>query len=638
MGIFDSLKKAFPAADRVTPGRSAISPMLVPVGLSPADYVRLYGEVGWLFGCGIVRAQSVSEPGWHLYAKKSNGEREEIFDHPLLSLFDFVNPFQTRVEFFQTLDLYLFLTGDAFIILNYNRAGVPAEMWVAPPSQMEIIPSENEFIAGYYLKTGREKQFLARERVIHIKHPSPFDVYRGMGNVQAIGTDLRSERLASKMTEKQFYNDAVLGTILSSEQIPPKNQRDEIRDQWNSEHQGWRNIGRTAFLWGGLKAQRIALTNTEIDLANLRRLNRDIILGACRTPLSILGVTGENGSRARVEGDEYVYSRRVIKPTLVMYREAFNEQLCPLFDDKLEFDFDDPVPQNTDSVRLDLESGVKTGYMKINEARAAKGLPPDPLGEAFLWQVQQSIPVISPPEKTAKRIKNILETEAEREAFWERYVTKAESYEKDLILSLQAMFTRQMDEALLNLQAGKTELLDPGKLKAQYRDAVTLPLTRLIREAKQDAENLVAPENGKTIRAEPQDEAAIRWLKTRITWAAIEVGDETASELAKTLAEGYSLGESMDKLADRVKAVFTFASDTRAMRIARTETIAASNQGAVFGYKEAGVNRTEWWAARDERLCELCNTLHGQKNDIGEGFVPPAHVNCRCVLLPVIED
>jgi len=69
--------------------------------------------------------------------------------------------------------------------------------------------------------------------------------------------------------------------------------------------------------------------------------------------------------------------------------------------------------------------------------------------------------------------------------------------------------------------------------------------------------------------------------------------------------------------------------------VARTEVIAASNEGALRGYEEMGVSKSEFYPSAD--ACEECLAEAGEY-PVGEAHGKiPVHPNCRCVLLPVIE-
>lgn len=91
---------------------------------------------------------------------------------------------------------------------------------------------------------------------------------------------------------------------------------------------------------------------------------------------------------------------------------------------------------------------------------------------------------------------------------------------------------------------------------------------------------------------------------------------------------------------------------TRGYRIARTELSFAYNQGSYYGTKQAQaqglLGRVEkvWCTAADERTCDICAALDGQRIAIDDDFdfrtkliepgikrTPPAHPHCRCTIL-----
>ena len=137
---------------------------------------------------------------------------------------------------------------------------------------------------------------------------------------------------------------------------------------------------------------------------------------------------------------------------------------------------------------------------------------------------------------------------------------------------------------------------------------------------------------------------------------SFETNKETIAELKKTLREGLAEGESIPKLRKRVNKVFDFSERYRSIRIARSETIRASNFGAEEAYIQSGVcEGKEWLIARDERLCENCEEMDGKKASLGKPFdtggmdidldytdgempYPPLHCNCRCAIVPILIE
>ena len=249
------------------------------------------------------------------------------------------------------------------------------------------------------------------------------------------------------------------------------------------------------------------------------------------------------------------------------------------------------------------------------------------------------------PTKALVPHKAILITESERESFWKDYVGRAESYEAKTISELQMMYLQQKQEALSNLEQStdkNVELIDLKAARLDYVERMTPILSQIMSMAIKNGLALVEPVNphkqGEPIPVMLSPEA-LKWLRTRIGWAADQINEETATRLSQVLAQGYEEGMSIPQIADRISAEFDYFSDYRAERIARTEIIQASAQGAIEGYKDTGVvEKVEFYCALDERTCTACMGLHKERFTLSdsEGVIT-VHPNCRCVWLPVVE-
>ena len=75
----------------------------------------------------------------------------------------------------------------------------------------------------------------------------------------------------------------------------------------------------------------------------------------------------------------------------------------------------------------------------------------------------------------------------------------------------------------------------------------------------------------------------------------------------------------------------------RADTLVRTELSHIQTQAARQRYTDAGLTQVEVWASKDERRCDICGKLHEKRYPIGGKMPIPAHPNCRCCILPVIE-
>ncbi|RJQ04431.1 MAG: hypothetical protein C4551_10785 [Bacillota bacterium] len=120
---------------------------------------------------------------------------------------------------------------------------------------------------------------------------------------------------------------------------------------------------------------------------------------------------------------------------------------------------------------------------------------------------------------------------------------------------------------------------------------------------------------------------------------------QAVDNFRRRLVEEGVAGEKLDK---RVEAYRQRLVRWRAKNIARTETLRASNEGqqelwrqaAEQGLIDPAVTRKEFITTPDDRLCDICAPLDGQRVGLEESFqtelgpvlTPPVHQQCRCAM------
>lgn len=126
--------------------------------------------------------------------------------------------------------------------------------------------------------------------------------------------------------------------------------------------------------------------------------------------------------------------------------------------------------------------------------------------------------------------------------------------------------------------------------------------------------------------------------------AAFRITDDVREEIADKVKEAISEGWSAGDLADEIEGLGPF-SEARAETIARTEIIRANNEGHLVAFRESGVvQQKQWSTAEDGDVCDICIENEEQGPiDLNDAFASgddaaPAHPNCRCTIVAVIED
>jgi len=112
-------------------------------------------------------------------------------------------------------------------------------------------------------------------------------------------------------------------------------------------------------------------------------------------------------------------------------------------------------------------------------------------------------------------------------------------------------------------------------------------------------------------------------------WSALAT--TTRTQMQTAISGWIQSGAPLSNLTKQLTPLFGRA---RANVIAATETTRMYADGNTIGYSAAGVTMVEWRTSRDERVCQICLPLHGDKFAIGTER-PPAHVSCRCSIVPV---
>ena len=622
---------------------------------------------------------------------------EEIEEHPLLDLLYKPNPFMTKDEFIELTVLHMELTGEAFWYIIRNGAGVPVELWPLMPYLVTIKKSAETFIGGYAYSTPSGASLLIQpEDVIHHKYMNPSDLYRGQSVVMAAARAVDTDANAADYNRNFFYNSAMPSLTLEADGTLSDETWKRLESQWDGKFSGTANAHKTAILEEGLKVNVLSMAQKDMEFLESRKFNRDQILALFRVSGAILGIQ-ESSNRATAEAADYTFSRRVVKPKMMRLNNRLTEDLAGQFDHKLVLTFEDPVPSDK-NYGLKEKTASLNSWKTINEVRIEEGLD-EIEGGGVLYQAVNLLPVgeSRQPEDDgdkdlSKAVASLLSTQEtilkhleakkkialydnteEREVVGGDYnevvVKMALGYESEFLKASRSLFDEQKKEVLKNLKKQHSKTMKPTVAKAQpslfdISKAIDL-FQKLYNPIYRENIGAVGSEAMLMVGAtgfEVDTPAISRFYKSRSKRISKDVNKETDRLLKTAISEGVASGETVADLSARVENIYGAASGYRAERIARSETIKASNYASDEGWTQSGVvEGKEWFTAKDERTCQYCGPMDGKivglkqnyfiegeeltgsgggkmKLDYEDVDTPPLHSNCRCTLLPVLKD
>jgi hypothetical protein len=135
-----------------------------------------------------------------------------------------------------------------------------------------------------------------------------------------------------------------------------------------------------------VELKHTGVTHKDMDFGGLADATRDRILAGFRVSKTILGTAESDTNRATAETADYVFSKRTIKPKMLLVISYLNEFLVPRYGDDLYLTFIDPTPEDKAAKIEEMSKAV--GNMPVvtqNEARQSYlGLGPVEGGDQLM--------------------------------------------------------------------------------------------------------------------------------------------------------------------------------------------------------------------------------------------------------------
>jgi HK97 family phage portal protein len=293
---------------------------------------------------------------------KGSDQRQEILQHPALSLWNRPNPFMTGEHFREIGWQFMELVGEWYWVLNRGPSGrgIPIEMWPVRPDRMEPVPHPENFLSGWvYTGPNGEQVPLLASEVIQLKYPNPMDMYRGMSPVQSLLADIDSAKYTAEWSRNFFLNSATPGGIVTFAKRLSDVEFSEFTARWREQHQGVARGHRVGVLEQGATWNPNTYTMQDMQFVELRNLNREVIREAYRIHQAMLG-NSEDVNRANAQTAEEIHVSWHEIPRLKRERTVLNHMYLPMWDKspRCEFDFDDPSPTSANDANDELTAKV----------------------------------------------------------------------------------------------------------------------------------------------------------------------------------------------------------------------------------------------------------------------------------------
>jgi HK97 family phage portal protein len=287
-----------------------------------------------------------------------------------------------RTTFWKQIIVSLLLDGNAFVLVTRSGNEI-VDLTPLNPKQVRV-----ERQNGRKVFILDNTTVLGPDRVLHLTEMLMPGEVRGVSRImqakEALGLGLALEEYAAQF----FGNGAYAGGVLEFPDKLSPEQRKEIRDTWNSVHQGPRRAHRVGMLWGGGKFNPLTVDPSASQLVDQRKFAVEEIARIFRVPPFMLGVS-ENAAMAfaSIEQQQLFFRQHTIQP----YVEMLEDHFQMLLENPATF-----VKFNMSSiVRADLASrysaynvALLAGFMSVNDVRRLEDQGPVADGDQYRVPLQ----------------------------------------------------------------------------------------------------------------------------------------------------------------------------------------------------------------------------------------------------------
>lgn len=618
----------------------------------------------WVYACINAIATSSADIPLLLYERKGK-EKVEIDEHPLLDLLKKPNEFQSGRELREEWARYLLLSGRSFIEKTQGFSNI-AELWALRPDWIAPVPSTQDMIGGYLFRAdgGVEKQLRA-DQVMMWRLFDPLSSLDGRSPLQVASKIIDMDASANDWNKALLDNGGSPPGVITTTSTLDDTTFARMTSQIRKMFGGRRNVGKFPLLEGGLTYQSTGLSPKDIMFKDLKLMNRIEICAAFNVPPEIVG-DGQNKTYSNYQEARSSFYEETVLPFAGKFIDMLNTQLVPLFGPNLTLEINldqvEALQENTDSKWKRITEAVDKGILTPDEGRYELGYGPkkgkadelrDPASrvgsrsnaegqgnsKAHAGHTSNDNPFDGGIE-SLKSILQLLETkdstededaayfeliEKERAPFYRsayKLIRKRMMEERDAIVEAVRTGGMKAFEKEMDIQEEKWNLT----ITTIYTGTITHfgKWEYDLLKAEYDAKSGEGAFEKKFFnRAFTAARRAIqKFIGETSVYAVTKINEFTRETLRAVISNGVDRGQSFLSISKDIQKIYGGKfGPRRAIMIARTEIVSASNYGAQQGALATGLElEKKWVTTLDGRQRDSHNDCHAQVRDMEKPY------------------
>ena len=288
-----------------------------------------------------------------------------------------------KTTFWKQVLISMLLDGNAYVHITRDGGEI---IDLTPLNPTQVVPRRVNGRKFYEVNGG--DMILENDDVLHLTEMLMPGEAKGVSRIQqsreALGLGLALEEYAATF----FGNGAYAGGVLEFPDKLSPEQRKEVREAWNSVHQGPRRAHRVGVLWGGGKFNPLTVNPAESQLIDQRKFAIEEVARIFRVPPFMLGMS-ENAAMAfaSIEQQQLFFRQHTIQP----YVEMLEDHFAALLDNPntfLKFNMSSIVRADLSSRYSSYNTALLAGFMSVDDVRRLEDMGPVEDGDQYRVPLQ----------------------------------------------------------------------------------------------------------------------------------------------------------------------------------------------------------------------------------------------------------
>lgn len=323
----------------------------------------------------------ISEALGSLPLKLYRQGRQVADGHPLhTALHEQPNDAQSPQEFIEYLSASMLLHGNAYARIRRGHDGQVRELMPLAPERVTVL-RRGDGIAGYeYTDRDGIRTALLPADIFHLRHRAGADPLMGQSPIQAARQVVELAAAEAEHGINTFRNGTRATGILSLPGKLKSEQRQSLRDSWQSQYAGGKNAGRTVVLEEGATFTPVSMSLEDAEWIAARQFTVQEVARIFKVPPPLLADLG-NANFSNVQALNRLFVAHCLGRHMRAWEGAISRQLLTETGRQTyhpEFSAEGLLRGDSVNRATFYTQGIAAGWLLPSEARALENMPAVP--------------------------------------------------------------------------------------------------------------------------------------------------------------------------------------------------------------------------------------------------------------------